>query len=190
MLAAAAVGLAIGVGSAWLATGGLIGAGALRNGGWSTDLTVGSPAANPWVRAQIARVGLLALPKSQTVYFDRNTDDAGAPLDPRCRYEIAGGAIPARWWSITAYGSDQMLARAPDGPVSVDKTRLGTAAEGSWTVLAGSADGSERPRLSLAGLDRPILMLRLYNPDAADPIALKVMGLPTVTRRDCAGAVR
>ena len=187
-LAGAAAGIVAGLATAWLATGGLIGAGALRNGGWTTDLTVGSEAANPWVRMQIARVGLLALPKSQTLYFDRSADEAGAPLVPRCRYAIAGKAIPARWWSITAYGGDQMLSRAAQGPVSIDATRLGARAAGDWTVTAGPAGGAgPAPELSLGGLDRVILMLRLYNPDAADPIALKAMELPTVTRLSCDG---
>jgi hypothetical protein len=186
-LAGVVTGVVAGLASVWLATGGLIGAGALRNGGWSTDLTIGSEAANPWVRAQIARVGLLALPRSQTLYFDRTTDEAGAALDARCRYAIAGKAIPARWWSITAYGGDQMLSRAANGPVSIDATRLGARAAGDWTVTAGPTDGGETPDLSISGLDRVILMLRLYNPDAADPIALKAMELPTVTRLSCDG---
>lgn len=187
-IAGAVIGLVAGLGSAWLATGGLIGAGAVRNGGWSTDLTIGSQAANPWVRAQIARVGLLALPRSQTLYFDRSTDETGAPLDARCRYAIAGKPIPARWWSITAYGGDQMLSRNANGPVSIDATRLGPRAEANWTVTAGPAAAGAPPDLSLSGLDRVILMLRLYNPDAADPIALKAMELPTVTRLSCTGA--
>lgn len=186
-LAGVVTGVIAGLASVWLATGGLIGAGALRNGGWSTDLTIGSEAANPWVRAQIARVGLLALPRSQTLYFDRTTDEAGVALDARCRYAIAGKAIPARWWSITAYGGDQMLSRAANGPVSIDATRLGARAAGDWTVTAGPTDSGESPDLSISGLDRVILMLRLYNPDAADPIALKAMELPTVTRLSCDG---
>ena len=165
-----------------------MGAGALRNGGWTTDLTIGSQAANPWVRMQIARIGLLALPRSQTLYFDRNADEAGAPLDSRCRYEIRGGPIPARWWSITAYGGDQMLSRTPNGPGSFDKTRLGAAASGRWTVVAGPGGGPTPPGLSFSGLDSVILMLRLYNPDAADPIALKVMELPRVVKIACDGA--
>lgn len=185
--AAALAGLVIGMATAWAATGGLIGSGALRNGGWSTDLTIGSEAANPWVRTQIARVGLLALPRSQTLYFDRSTDEAGVALDPRCRYAISGMEIPARWWSITAYGGDQMLSRAANGPVSIDMTRLGPRAAGAWTVTAGPAGSGPAPDLSLSGLDRVILMLRLYNPDAADPIALKAMALPTVSRLSCVG---
>jgi hypothetical protein len=55
-------------------------------------------------------------------------------------------------------------------------------------VTAGPASGAgPTPELSLDGLDRVILMLRLYNPDAADPIALKAMELPTVTRLSCDG---
>ena len=83
MTLAVAAGLVAGAGSAVLAAGGGFagaGAGRLDVGRWSTDLTVGGAAAGPWVRARVARVGLLALPRAETVYFDRTTDEAGQPL--------------------------------------------------------------------------------------------------------------
>jgi hypothetical protein len=175
-----------GAGSALALSGGLMGgasAGVLRAGQWSTDLTVGATAASPWVRARIARVGLLALPRSETVYFDRRTDEAGDPLDGRCTYRLNGQPIPARWWSVTLYGADQMLARNEDSAASVDLTRLGPD---RWSAVIGPrAPVTGEPWLSTAGAPAPILMIRLYNPDPADDAALAALRLPSVEKLGC-----
>jgi hypothetical protein len=180
-------GLLVGGGSAVAMSGGALGdgAGALRNGQWQTDLTVGAAVASPWVRARVARVGLLALPRTETVYFDSATDSAGAPLDPACTYRISGGPLAARWWSVTLYGSDQMLARNTDGAHSLDSERLGP---GNWTATLSPtppSDGS--PWLSSRGITGSILMVRLYNPDPSDDAALERLALPEVDSVACPG---
>ena len=55
--------------------------GNIRVEGWNADWTVGSSSANPWVRACVARHGLLALTKEEAVYFIRATDHQG-PCTP------------------------------------------------------------------------------------------------------------
>ena len=70
-------GLAVGAGSAaWsMKRGGLSGVGA---GGWYGSSVTGSVDADPWTRARVALTGLLALNKSQAIYFTTNVDSAGA----------------------------------------------------------------------------------------------------------------
>lgn len=185
-LLAVGIGLVAGAASAVAVSGGAIagsGAGRLDVGRWSTDLTVGGAAAGPWVRARVARVGLLALPRAETVYFDRTTDEAGQPLDPACTYAISGGPLQTRWWSVTVYGADQMLVRNDDKAHSIDATRAGG---GPWQATLGSA----RPPggglwLSTAGATAPILMVRLYNPKPSDDAALAGLALPRVERVGC-----
>ena len=89
-----AAGLAVGAGSAgWsMKRGGLSGVGA---GGWYGSAVTGSVDADPWTRARVALTGLLALNKSQASYFTTNVDAAGARLREDCRYQVAGGALPA-----------------------------------------------------------------------------------------------
>lgn len=185
-LVAVGVGLLVGAGSAVAVSGGAIGAagaGRLETGRWTTDLTVGGAAAGPWVRARVARVGLLALPRSETVYFDRTTDEAGQPLDPACTYAITGAPLQTRWWSITVYGSDQMLVRNDDRAHSIDATRAGG---GAWQATLGPT----RPVggglwLSTRDATAPILMVRLYNPKPSDDAALARLSLPRVERVAC-----
>ena len=71
--------------------------------GWVSDFAVGSDQASPYVRARVARHGLLALATSEAVYFMRNADNEGRPLSEDCDYQISGGKLPAGWWSITLY---------------------------------------------------------------------------------------
>ncbi len=186
-LLAVGFGLVAGAASAVAVSGGAIaagGAGRLDAGRWSTDLTVGAAAAGPWVRARVARVGLLALPRSETVYFDRTADEAGEPLDPACTYAVSGGPLQTRWWSVTVYGADQMLVRNDDKAHSIDVTRAGG---GPWQATLGPT----RPAggglwLSTAGATAPILMVRLYNPKPSDDAALARLALPRVERVACA----
>lgn len=185
-LAATLVGLAAGVASAASVTGGTMGDGSLVVGRWSTDLAIGGPAASPWVRARVARVGLLALSREETVYFDRTTDEEGEPLRDACRYRLAGGALPARWWSVTIYGADQMLPRNPDDAASVDATRLATDAAGTWTATVSTARPAAGAWISSRGAGTFSLTLRLYNALRVDAAALRALALPTVRRTGCA----
>lgn len=177
------LGLTLGLGSAVAVTGGLMGGGALTAGRWSTDLTVGAPAATPWVRARIARVGLLALNRDETLYFDRATDEDGRALDARCSYRVEGGPLPARWWSVTIYGADQMLPRNDDGAASIDATRL--AAAGAWTATVAAARPSTGAWISARGAGAFTLTLRLYNPARMAAAQLGRLALPAVRRVRC-----
>ena len=54
--------------------------GGVNVNGWVSDFAVGSEQASPYVRARIARHGLLALAQSEAVYFVRSFDDDGQAL--------------------------------------------------------------------------------------------------------------
>jgi hypothetical protein len=69
----------------------------IKNGPWSTNFSIGSTGANPYVRAWVAENGLMALNKSEVIYLDAYTDDDGNPLLGNCNYMIQGAAPAARW---------------------------------------------------------------------------------------------
>jgi hypothetical protein len=179
-------GLGLGIGSAVAIARGALGDSSVTNGGWSTNLTIGSEVANPWVRARVALVGLLALNKSETIYFDRKNDDSGAPLRADCTYALSGRAIPARWWSITLYDGTEMLARNGDDAPSLDVTRLGTQ---NWVAqIAPQRPGGDGTFwLSSRNAGAFSLTLRLYNPQSTDPKALTSLALPRVNLISCTG---
>lgn len=187
--AVAAAGLILGAGSAWWLTGreAVVG-GRVDAGGWTTSTRIGAPAADPWTRALIARIGLMALNRDEAIYYFRDTDDDGRRLDERCAYRLTGVDLPARWWSVTLYAEDEFLARNDDDAHSLQGSALIAVAENEgqvWRADVGPERKGDEPWLSTRAAGRFKLTLRLYHPAALlreNPAALPA---PAVERRSC-----
>jgi hypothetical protein len=180
------VASAIGIASALALTGGAIGNSKLVVGKWSTDPMVGATSANPWLRARIARIGLLALSKEETLYFDRNVDEAGNPLRANCIYEITGGPIPARWWSITIYDGQDFLPRNTDNAGSVDASRIAASGAENWLgVISPLAPVGNKLWISSQAAGDYSLTLRLYQPASTQGAELSKMAFPKVALMAC-----
>ncbi len=185
-------GVAVGaVGALWLS--GLVGTGSpaqfnkLQVNGWGSDPSIGTTAASPYMRARVARHGLLALAKEEAIYFTRSRDNHGEPLRESCQYELAGGAQDAYWWSVTLYDADSRLPMNDDAAMSIDATKTAATAN-RWTAVIAS----ERPRkaahwLSSRAAGQFDLTLRLYRPsgDVLSQPTVRV-NTPTITRLACA----
>lgn len=159
--------------------------GGVRIGPWSTPLDAGGTGRGLYVRAMVARWATLGLSRKETIYFIANQDDAGRSLDGACSYHITGADLPARWWSITLYDGQHYLLptptqrysfasanlqRAPGG--DIDITLSPTASPGNWL------DTAKAPRL--------VVLLRLYQPHAAEAANPASLHLPSITRTGCA----
>ncbi|MBS45595.1 MAG: hypothetical protein CMH83_20975 [Nocardioides sp.] len=182
----AALGAALGVGSAlWI----LVGrgpTGGTRVGVWSIDLDVGGDQGGRYVRAVTATQGLLAMAQREAVYFVADADGEGRALDADCAYEIAGADFPAYWWSITAYDGSY-LADNTDDRASVDATSVVRSDDGSWRARLARRDDSAANWISLDASASPNLLLRLYVPERSvldDPASVPV---PTIRRLSCEG---
>lgn len=103
---------------------------------WQSDWSIGSESANPYVRARVARNGLLGLRKEEAVYFLKTVDDDGEPLSEACTYRVSGGVLPAAWWSITLYDSESRLPMNEDAHLSFDKTQAQQSNQGTETDWA------------------------------------------------------
>ncbi len=169
------LGLLVGIGSAlWMA--GLLPGGPRLGGtveveGWVSDWSIGSEAANPYVRARVARYGLLALRKEEAVYFTRTHDDDGELLNEDCVYKVSGGGMPAEWWSITLYDSDSRLPMNTDEALSFDLTQAeASLAQSNLWQFQVSAQTPQNPLISWVSSREAgtfDLMLRLYRPSEA-----------------------
>lgn len=161
-------GLALGVASAfWAVENGR--AGFMQEaGGWRWSKAAGSTGADMYTRAIIAREGLLALSADEAVYLTREQDENGRPLTEACVYELSGGPLPARWWSVTLYAPDDFLARNTDAAFSVDATRAGN--DGAWRARIAPVRGEAASWISSRGARNGFsLTLRAYNPEAGFP---------------------
>ncbi|MEE4206316.1 MAG: DUF1214 domain-containing protein [Erythrobacter sp.] len=194
------LGLALGIGSALYMAGLWPGTKPLEFGevevdGWRSDFAIGSKAADPYTRARVARHGLLALAKSEAVYFTKATDDEGRPLTENCRYRITTGAMPAGWWSVTLYTADSMLPMNTDDALSINAgqdtvRRVGDEIMGQGVSAIIAPRPPEKPGLWISSRDAGNfdLILRLYMPDEellADPQS--TLAAPTIERLSCEG---
>lgn len=157
---------------------------------WQSDWSIGSETANPYVRALVARNGLLGMRKEEAVYFLRTVDEEGTPLSEACTYRVSGGAIPAGWWSITLYDSESRLPMNEDAHLSFDKTQaeqLNDSADPAWAFqVSAAAPTDDAAWVSSKAGGSFDLTLRLYQPDKAlldDPAA--ALTPPSIERLSC-----
>jgi len=126
---------------------------------------------------------ILALARSETIYFEARTDDAGEPLSPACDYLLTGPAPDARWWSVTAYGPDDMLI--PTEGARYSASASSATADGAGSIeIALTPDGSG-PNGIATGTGRFILLLRLYQPSKTVADAPDAAPLFRIARGSC-----
>ncbi|QLC21790.1 DUF1214 domain-containing protein [Parasphingopyxis sp. CP4] len=109
ILLALILGAAIGLTVTWLSLRAGISAFEERTGPWVTSQQFGSAEASDRSRAIVALRGLMALTAREAIYFNAATDSEGQALEGGCRYQVTGPSVDARWWSVTAYGTDSHL---------------------------------------------------------------------------------
>ena len=179
------VGLAIGGGAAWTATGKGLGGGGVVNGNWTTALNYGTTGADALTRAQVARRGILALPSTETVYWNSSTDEAGKPLDGSCTYKMSGRALDARWWSVTFYDKAGYLVANPANIWSFSGASISEAEKAGWVVTIAPdkpATGHWLPSAKGQGFE---LTLRMYNPGEGFSAAPAKAALPAIHKEAC-----
>lgn len=185
LLASFVVALVLGVGSALLLLqGGGLG-GTISAGAWKTSEIIGSADADPYTRARVAVGGLLALNRSETIYFTAATDDEGATLRTRCSYKIIGTDPPARWWSITAYAADHFLIPNPQDRYSYGGDTVAREDDDSFAILVGPSE-TESNWIPTGENDGTFtLTLRLYNPNEEAALDPSGIVLPRIAREAC-----
>lgn len=184
-LLTAVLGVAAGTGAAAYAVrSGALGSG-VRIGPWSTGTDLGTADASARTRAVVALRSLLALPAREARYYNAATDDAGRPLEGRCRYRVAGGRLPGRWWSLTLYDADGYLVANDAGTYSVPGAAIPAVEQANWTVVV-APDRRPGHWLPTGNVDRFELTLRTYLPDDAGRTTPPRDRLPRITREECA----
>lgn len=184
----ALAGLAAGVGSGWLGiTSGAGGMGTQNYAGWYGSSVTGSVDAGPWLRARVAISGLLALNKSQAIYFTRKTDAAGDPLREECRYRVDGVALPGQWWSVTVYAADNYLPLNDDDALSFDATEVKPDPAGKWSAVLAPTRPEGEAWASTRNAGQYDVTLRIYQPTKAAQDDYASIPMPTVTKIDCGG---
>lgn len=176
------IGAALGLGATWLAVS-RMNLGAVSDGPWTMNLLTGSSQSGPYLRANIALHGLLALNRSETVYYTADHDSAGEWLDGNCIYRLEGREPSARWWSITAYGPDDYLMANKYNLWSISGETVQLKSDSTFAITVSKHRAPTNWIPVTRG--RFSLTLRLYNPGAGvvdDPANAMV---PTIKRVVC-----
>lgn len=159
--------------------------------GWRSDWSIGTYNANAYVRARVARHGLLALAKEEAIYFIRDHDEDGNRLTQNCTYQLSGKSQESLWWSVTLYDKNSLLPINTDKALSVDKTKITAAghSEGDWrAIIATEKPAGNAHWISSRNAGQFDVMLRLYKPSQnvlRDPVAY--LAPPSVIKLSCQG---
>jgi hypothetical protein len=159
--------------------------GLVSNGPWETGKSFGTLDASTLTRAKVALSGLLALPAKEAMYFTATRDSYGRKLDGRCTYDVRGGTLDGRWWSVTLYEGEGWLVQNAANRWSIPASAVTTDAQGRWsfTVSPDAQSGSWLPTGSMKAFD---LTLRLYHPSAGIIKSPEKAQLPIIDRKGCA----
>lgn len=182
---ATTIALTLGLGSTSIVTRGRYPLGGVRAGPWTAWPKVGARDADPYVRAVDARSGAIPLAVGEGLMLTADSDEAGRPLVPGCRYRIGGETPTARAWTLTVYDAAGRLVPTETGRSGFTSAEILREANGSFAIsLARSAQPGNW--LPLPETERANLVLRLYDtPASTASAALDARSLPSITRAEC-----
>lgn len=182
-LAAFVIAVLIGLGSLYYMTFVMRAPQTVTNGIWHTNPDLGTAANDPYSRFQLAVTSILGLNKSETIYYQAGVDQNGKPLSSACDYVLRGSAPEARWWSITAYGPDDLLINTQGARYSASAASVLKNPDGTIEI-ALTPDGSG-PNGIATGAGKFVLVLRLYQPGASVRSAPESVPLFTIETGNC-----
>jgi hypothetical protein len=174
-----------GAGSVWYALEARRGVGAVAVGGWIAHPDVGTPDADPYTKARIAREGILALGRAEGVAFVTERDSGGAPLRAECAYAVEGHVPPTRFWTLFAVdGSQHRLEPGSDRFAAIQSLGLDRAPDDAVSIAIGP-----RPRpgnwLHVSGSGPMALVLTLYDTPISGGTGFAGLEMPQVRRVGC-----
>lgn len=184
---AAALGLGLGLGSAWWVLERDYPFGERRAQAWAAWPTVGAPDSDPYARAIIARSGDVPLALGEGIAFHAQADDLGRPLRGECDYEITGPTPVARLWTLTVYTASGNLLDTPQGRSGI--TSLEALRDEAGAVTVALSPTPKPGNWLMTPPRQPLLVvLRLYDTPIAGAIGwLQDGAMPRLVRTACGG---
>jgi hypothetical protein len=152
----------VGLGATYFALSRGAAFGALRIGSWTAWPKTGTPDADPYARASIARSGRLPIALGDGISFVARTDDQNRPLDGRCTVMLAGITPAARFWTLTLYNPAGELVANSIQRHGFTSEEIVRRSDGSFTITVDprAAPGNWLPT---GGIERYELVLRFYD---------------------------
>lgn len=182
---ALAIAIVGGAGSVWYMLDAQEGFDAIHIGAWTAFPDIGTPDADPYSKARVARSGVLGLGRAEGLGFVAARDSSGELLKRECAYLIEGDFPPARFWTL--YAADQSLdiiatgrpraaalqayeiLRRPDNSAVISASNR--ALPGNWLPLSGQG---------------PLyFVLTLYDTPIATSTGLSDVTAPSIRKVGC-----
>jgi hypothetical protein len=175
--------LGLGLGSAYWVLNNDPPFGSIRLGPWKAWPTMGSPDADPYMRAILARRGEVPLATGEGLGFTATTDSEGRKLESACTYRVGSTVPGARLWTVTLYDQDGRLPATALGRRSFTSAEILRDGQDEFNI-ALSRDLQDGNWLQLPASGSFMIALRLY--DLQGPVGgLEEAELPTIQRVGC-----
>lgn len=179
--------IAIGGGAAsvWYALSAREGVGAITIGGWTAYPEMGTPDADPYSKARVAREGLLVLGRAEGLAFVAQRDSTGESLRRECRYTVEGVVPPARLWTLYATDTER-AALAPGAHMAGMLNSYGVLflPDNSLAITVGTAPAPGN-WLATGGSGPMSLVLTLYDTPVAGGAGMTDIELPQILKVGC-----
>jgi hypothetical protein len=181
---AVVIATVIGFTSAWFAVehGPLFGAVKIRE--WTAWPAAGSPDADPYSLAVLARTGEVPLGTGEGLAFSAETDSDGRPLSGECQYEVIGQTPAARLWTLTAYDKEGRLMVNAARRSGFHSGEVLRHPDGSFTIEV-SPDVQPGNWLPVGRVEAFRLVLRLYDTPLTSGGRFTDLVMPDIRRVRC-----
>lgn len=187
LLYALCLGGGLGIGSVLWILDGDYPFGRVRVGPWTAWPASGSPDADPYMRAIVAKRGDLPLGLGEGLALLAATDGAGEPLEARCRYRLDVATPTARAWTLSLYDEAGRPLRSERGWSALTSSDVVRDRDGR-AAIALSREAVPGNWLRLPDGGRVGLVLRLYDtPVATGSAGLDPRSFPSIQRLGCDG---
>ena len=184
-LVALVIAIGGGGGSVWYALKVQDGVGAIRIGQWTAFPYIGTPAADPYSKARVAREGVLALGQAEGLSFVAERDSGGEQLKRECSYKIEGGYPTARFWTL--YAADRSLGVVETGkprPAALQSYQVLREPDNSVIISVGDHPTPGNWLLS-NGSGTMYFVLTFYDTPIASSTGLSDVTLPRILKVGC-----
>jgi hypothetical protein len=174
----------IGFSTAWFAVerGHLFGA--VTIGAWTAWPDTGSPNADPYSVALLARTGQVPLGAGEGLAFTALADSQGDPLSGNCIYSVNGQTPSARLWTLTVYDSEGRLMVNAAGRYGFHSREILRRPDGSFAIEV-SADVKPGNWLPITQVESFRLILRLYDTPLTTMTDFSGVDMPHIERVAC-----
>ncbi|MGB3719363.1 MAG: hypothetical protein DIU63_12230 [Proteobacteria bacterium] len=154
----------------------------VKVGPWVSWPAIGTPNADPYTRAHMARQGSMPISGTLARVWEARTDDTGQRLHSSCDYAVVGRGLNDGFWTIAVFDDSGQLIPNAAGRYAFNSSSIMRAPDGSFHVSL-SRDARPGNWLPTSGAGRFKVVLTLL--EAGDGLGPDGTGLPEIRRVAC-----